>query len=340
MKPPTPKNEEARLQALRNYQILDTPSEQEYDDITLLASQICGTPIATISLIDEKRQWFKSKVGLEEDETSRDIAFCAYAIVPESPQTMVVRDALEDERFAENPLVTGEPNIRFYAGAPLVTPDNFTIGTLCVIDREPRELTDQQLESLQALARQVTLKLELRRMSVLLQNANENLRNLSLTDDLTGLYNRRGFIFHTEQQLKLFRSRQTERGLWMMFADLDKLKAINDEFGHEEGSSAIIKTGEILRETFRDSDIICRLGGDEFVVLIINTLGEVKEKVSARLEKKLAEYNAQSGKPYELSVSYGLIEIAFDSTSTVEEIMRAADAEMYKHKRAKKVERS
>jgi diguanylate cyclase (GGDEF)-like protein len=236
-------------------------------------------------------------------------------------------------------LVTGNPNIRFYAGAPLVTPDNHAIGTICVIDREPRELSESQLQALQALARQVTLKLELRRMSVLLQTANDDLRNLSLTDDLTGLFNRRGFLFHAEQQLKLFRSRQTDRGLWLMLADMDGLKKINDTHGHEEGSFAIIEMGEILRKSFRESDVLARFGGDEFVVLVINTLDQVSEKISERLEQNLSLYNSQSAKPYKLSISYGLIPIAFEGTTSVEETIKIADEAMYEHKRLRKMAR-
>ncbi len=336
MKPPIPENESERLKALRSYHVLDTESEQEYDDITLLASQICGTPIAIISLVDKERQWFKSKVGLDAVETSRDMAFCAYAILPPANSPMVVRDALQDERFADNPLVRGDPNIRFYAGAPLLTPDNFAIGTLCVIDREPRDLTTEQIESLEALARQVTLKLELRRMAGLLQKANDNLQNLTLTDDLTGLYNRRGFFLHADQQLKLFRSRKTRQGLWLMLADLDKLKLVNDQFGHQEGSSAIIEAGKILRKTFRDSDIVARFGGDEFVILIINTIDEIKEKITDRLENNLTKYNVSSAKQYEISISYGLIPFVFDSTETIEQIIEKADIAMYEQKRNKK----
>ncbi len=340
MKPPIPSDEQARLRALQRYEILDTPSEQEYDDIALLAAQICDTPIATITLVDENRQWFKSKIGLELSETSRDVAFCTYAVMPNSQQTMVVRDTLKDERFAENPLVTGNPNIRFYAGAPLVTPDNHAIGTICVIDREPRDLSESQLQALQALARQVTLKLELRRMSVLLQTANDDLRNLSLTDELTGLFNRRGFMFHAEQQLRLFRSRKTDRGLWLMLADMDGLKKINDTHGHEEGSFAIIEMSEILRKSFRDSDVLARFGGDEFVVLVINALDNVSEKVGDRLERNLAEYNSQSAKDYRLSISYGLIEIRYDDVTSIEEAINLADDAMYEHKRVRKMNRA
>ena len=335
MKPPIPENEEARLLTLQSYHILDTPSEQEYDDIALLASQICGTPIATISLVDGERQWFKAKIGLDIQETPRDIAFCAYAI--QSPaKTLVIGDALKDSRFINNPLVTSDPNIRFYAGAPLVTPDNFIIGTLCVIDCEPRELTAKQIESLQALARQVTMKLELRRLSLLLQEANKDLQNLSLTDDLTGLYNRRGFLFHAEQQLKLFRSRKTDRGLWVMLLDMDGLKNVNDTYGHAEGSWAIIELSKILKKTFRASDVVSRFGGDEFVVLIINTFDEVSEKIAERLQKQLDNFNAENEKPYAVNASFGLVPIEFDGKTTIEDSIKEADREMYRHKRSRK----
>lgn len=156
------------MASLRNYAILDTPNEAAFDDFTVLASRLLDTPIALISLVDERRQWFKSQVGLDACETPREWAFCAHAL--EQLHVLEVPDALTDTRFANNPLVLGEPSIRFYAGAPLATPDGAVLGTLCVIDSKPRQLTDLERDTLTRLARQVVHLLELRRVSVLLNN--------------------------------------------------------------------------------------------------------------------------------------------------------------------------
>ena len=165
---PLPPDEAERVKALQDYQVLDSMPEQAFDDLVFLASHICQTPIALVSLVDSDRQWFKARVGLGAPQTARDLAFCAHAIL-EPDRIMQVQDASKDERFNTNPLVTGAPDIRFYAGTPLVTPDGRAIGTLCAIDRKPRELTAEQLRALRALSREVMTQLELRRTILTLE---------------------------------------------------------------------------------------------------------------------------------------------------------------------------
>lgn len=167
-------SENERLKELEKYQVLDTPAEQDFDELASLASQICGTPISLISLIDKNRQWFKSKVGLTLPETPRSVSFCAQAI--NQNNIFEVEDASEDKRFQDNPFVTAAPNIRFYAGAPLITGNGYKLGTLCVIDTVPRHLTQEQRYALEVLAKQVVTNLELRNRQRQLEQEKAQLR--------------------------------------------------------------------------------------------------------------------------------------------------------------------
>ncbi len=190
---PMPANESQRLEALRAYQILDTLPENELDDIARMASEICGTPISLVTLIDKDRQWFKAKIGLDSEETTRDVSFCQYTIM--GREVFEVTDALRNERFAQNPLVLGDPHIRFYAGAPLITPDGFNLGSLCVIDRIPRQLTTEQKKALESLARFVISQFELRKKRSELEVVKtqyhkmiENAGDIIYTTDLSGQF--------------------------------------------------------------------------------------------------------------------------------------------------------
>ena len=161
MNAPIPDNDEARLEVLKQYRILDTAAEKVFDDITTLAAEVCETPISVLSFIDRDRRWAKSNVGLSQQEAGRDISLCSYAILQND--LLVVPDARADERFAHNPGVTAEPGVRFYAGMPLVTPEGLAIGTLCVVDHVPRQLTEEQANKLRALAGSAMILLEVRR---------------------------------------------------------------------------------------------------------------------------------------------------------------------------------
>ena len=253
-----PDNEVERLAARRRYDVLDTADEQEYDDLTTMAAAICDVPISVISLIDENRQWFKSRHGIAATETPREDAFCAHAIL-RPDEIMEVRDSALDRRFAGNPLVTGGPKIRFYAGAPLLSADGAAIGTICVIDQKPRELTELQKKGLAALSRRVVAQFEMRQVMAQLELQ-------SMSDGLTGVWNRRAF----DRRLREEWARHARLGqpLGLLMLDVDKFKSFNDEFGHPQGDRALITVARTMEATLRDSDFFARYGGEEFAVLL------------------------------------------------------------------------
>ena len=186
MKAPLPDNETDRLAALYSLDILDSAPEQDFDDIVALASNVCATPMSLVSLVDTDRQWFKARIGTDLTETSRDLSFCSLAILGQD--LLVVPDATKDPRFADNPLVDVKSGVRFYAGAPLITTDGYALGSLCVVDKEPRKLDVEQMQALRALARQVTAQMEMRRHAVALANTTARLQELERRkDDLAGL---------------------------------------------------------------------------------------------------------------------------------------------------------
>lgn len=203
MKVSISKSEIRRLEALRHYQILDSSPEREFDDVVKIAAQICGVPIAALTFIDGERQWFKAKIGIESSETMREDAFCAHTI--QSENLMLIEDAAADPRFAENPFVVGEPYIRFYAGAPLVNGEGHALGSLCVIDREVRTLSEPQKLALEALARLVVSHMELRRVSHALAEALNDVRTLQgllpICAHCHGIRNDQGYWERVEEYL-------------------------------------------------------------------------------------------------------------------------------------------
>jgi diguanylate cyclase (GGDEF)-like protein len=269
-----------RQAVLDAYGILDTPNEKAYDDATRLAAFICEAPYATISLIDRERVWLKSTYGGEQHEIRRVDSFCAHAVkMPD--EVMVVPDARQDPRFAGNPFVKGGQKIRFYAGAPLISPEGEAIGTICVTDQTARELSATQLEALQILARQIVAQLELRRNNAALEAANAKLGALSLTDALTCIPNRRAFNIRIAEEEA--RARRVGEPLALLMADIDNFKDYNDSFGHPAGDEALHAVAQMLSAGARPYDFIARYGGEEFAVILPRTTLEAAFTVAQRL---------------------------------------------------------
>ncbi len=296
--------------------MLDTPAEERFDRYTRLARRLFGVPIALVSLVDENRQWFKSKQGLAAPETGRDISFCGHAIV--QTETLVVEDAAADPRFHDNPLVTGDPKIRFYAGYPLRTPGGLALGTLCIIDREPRSFSEDDLATLRDIGEMVAGELA----SLM----------LATTDELTGLSNRRGFEVLCRQALAMC-SRNEQRAT-VVAIDLDGMKRINDEYGHQAGDVALKTFAALLLETFRDSDVVARLGGDEFAALLAGTALERAEIALGRLRYAMDIHNAAVPEPRQFSFSAGVAE--HKPGQDLEMLLAEADSLMYRDKANKR----
>ena len=312
---PIPVNEVERIIDLRALEILDTPADERFDRITRIAQRLFDVPIALVSLVDEDRQWFKSRLGLDAAETPREVSFCAHAILDD--RILLVPDAKSDERFKDNPLVTGDPRIRFYAGAPIDSPSGSKVGTLCVIDRKPRDLTPEDLAALRDLADMIEKEVAA--------------IQLATSDTLTHLRNRRGFMLVARQVLNF--ARRTGKPACLIFIDLDGMKRINDELGHDAGDRALIHIANLLSSTFRDSDIAARLAGDEFCVLLSGSSALAARTAIDRLSAAVEEHNRQSSPA--LSISVGLADWDPAGDESLDDLMKRADSEMYVHKRSK-----
>ncbi|EBA00619.1 sensor domain-containing diguanylate cyclase [Marinobacter sp. ELB17] len=316
IKPEIPENEAERLHALRTLKILDTAHEERFDRVTRMAKRMFGVSVSLVSLVDEDRQWFKSSQGLEATETPRDISFCGHAINQNG--LFIIPDAIEDVRFADNPLVTDAPNIRFYAGYPLEIREGLKIGTLCLIDQKPRVMDEEDQQLFKDLGAMVEQEIKSIQLATL--------------DELTLISNRRGFLNLADYGLKMCRRNRVSMS-FLLF-DLNKFKAINDQYGHHEGDFVLTKFARILLDTFRDSDVIGRLGGDEFVAMLTDSDKKNSDEILARFAEAVKETNATMNKPYKIEYSVGIEHFQHDTTKTAEEMIQEADAAMYKHKKS------
>ncbi|MET3144552.1 UNVERIFIED_ORG: diguanylate cyclase (GGDEF)-like protein [Xanthomonas axonopodis] len=345
IKPELPSNEAERLAALRQYDVLDTPAERAFDDLTMIASTLCETQMAAVVLVDEYRQWFKSAHGAPRSQAPRDISFCAHAIL-RPDEVLMVDDTLLAPRFHDNPMVVGSGGVRFYAGAPLVTSQGMALGSLCVFDQTPAHLREDQRQALQALSRQASHLLELRLAGRQLRQQlherewyeqqmagyyaqmdalNADLVEQTRTDPLTGLPNRRAFAVAlaaaTEQ------ARAVGQPLSVALLDVDHFKTVNDVHGHDQGDAVLRELSTLLRAHMAGAGTIARYGGEEFVLLLPNA-----DLLQARVQ---CEYLRQSvaAMTIALPVTVSIGVATLYPQESVEAVIKRADQALYAAKR-------
>lgn len=325
--PPHPK-EQDRLQSLYAHRILDTGPDQSFDDLAQLASQLCGVPIALISLVDKDRQWFKARVGLDLMETNRDISFCGHAICAD--ETLVVEDATKDERFYDNPLVTQADGIRFYAGAKVCDDKSMPMGTLCIIDNKPHQFGAQQQRQLEQLASQAGRQLTLHRMLLELSDASQR-------DELTGLLNRRGLIAHINKV-----SLASDQVQSVIYLDMKRFKPINDSYGHATGDEVLQQVASRLEKAM-DAAVctansttaqLARLGCDEFVICLCTRHDEnwVRDVFADALLQSLVDPFITNEKAFYLGASVGIVTSLPGQRLRASEALSNADIAMYQAK--------
>lgn len=309
-------DEAGRLAALERYEVLDTPKEAAFDRITGLVKIVLNVPICAVSLVDKDRQWFKSCVGLDVQQTARDISFCTHTIQKREP--MNIPDALLDDRFRENPLVTAAPHIRSYLGVPLTSPDGYNIGSLCAIDTKPRDFTSEQIAVLCSFATLVVDELELRRIAE--------------TDYLTGVSTRRSFTLEAEKALAHYR-RSGEKSA-LLFLDIDHFKKINDTFGHPAGDVVLKAVAHELHNNLRVGDSIGRLGGEEFGILFRDTDEHSAQDNAERLRKVIEDMQIDHELMLHVTASFGLVVTRDGTTDDVQQWFAHADSALYDAKRS------
>lgn len=331
-----PKNEKERLAALKRLNILDTPLEERFERITRMVCRSLKVPISAVSLVDESRQWFKSIQGLGASETPRDVAFCAHAILED--ELLLVPDATKDERFADNPLVTNEPFIRFYAGYPLSLSKDIRVGTLCAIDRIPRELPSEDLETLYDLAKMVESELAsaaLSEVQIELIQELSKLEKLAMFDSLTRLWNRLGIDTLLRREWKYAMRKKSPIAIIMV--DFDNFKQINDTHGHLVGDEVIQGGSRLLLSSLRSYDVVGRWGGDEFMVI----LPGADRGQSIMILERILEVTTQkpvitSSGAITISLSMGGVSVIPNQGETIEYWVGKADDELMKVKRSGK----
>jgi diguanylate cyclase (GGDEF)-like protein len=306
--------EAERLEALDRLDAIDAPRDEAFDGIVRLVKNIFDVPIAIVSVLDAHRQLYKASLGIDAEEQERRTTFCSHAIL--SPHPTVVPDTALDPRFADNPHVTGEPHIRFYAGAPLRTADGHNIGTVCAIDTRPRDFGEREVAMLQDLAALAMEHIETRR--------------LAETDMLTGALSRHAF--NTQGARAVALADRHKYNLSLITFDIDHFKAINDDYGHAAGDQALAEVAAAISQCMRASDIFGRIGGEEFAILLPHTNRRDAQGVAERLRRAIAGLPFEpDGMARQLTASFGVSTLDI-ATTTVEGLLANADAALYEAK--------
>jgi len=329
---PLPSDEAARLRALRELGVLFTPAEERFDRIARLAARLLQVPVALVSLVDGEVQWFKANHGSFLNETARAVSFCGHAILGDD--TMVVPDALEDERFHDNPLVTGEPFIRFYAGHPLRAADGSKVGTLCVMDTRPRLPGPVDLEVLRDLAGWAENELKVKvlgEVQLALISERDELRRRSMLDTLTRAWNHGAILEVLEREVA--RARRDGFPLAVIMADVDHFKSINDAHGHPAGDEVLRGVVRDLRSTLRPYDAVGRIGGEEFLVVLPHCDGSTAHAIAERMRERVAAgayWGAAGG--FRVTLSLGVAATDPTEIRDAQELVAVADSALYRAK--------
>lgn len=314
--PDIPADEEYRLKELRALNVLNTPPEERFDRLTRLARRLFNVPISIVSLIETDWQWFKSRGGVSNNTAARNTSFCGHAILEDD--MLVVENALEDTRFADNPLVAGVPGIRFYAGCPLRSPGGAKVGSLCIVDDKPRAFDGDDAATLRDLASMAEAELAAFQAAT--------------SDELTQISNRRGFTFLA--RLLLNECTRHEASASLAFIDIDRFKEINDVLGHREGDRALQDLADTMRMVFQGPELFARLGGDEFVVLFSGIRKLEAEQKLRLLADHLSTHTHSLQRHYALELSYGVAEFDPHQPQSLDDLLSTGDNIMYQMKKA------
>ncbi|USU11103.1 sensor domain-containing diguanylate cyclase [Sphingomonadaceae bacterium OTU29THOMA1] len=304
-------DDDARLAALRRLDVLDSAVEEPFEKIVTLIRTVLGVPMATVTLVDRDRQWFKARRGIDVAETPRSISLCTHTI--QQREALIIEDTHGDPRFADNPLVTGAPHIRAYAGIPLRTPDGYNVGSLCAMDTKARAFTPADIAILTNCAHIVSDELEL--------------RMVAQVDFLTGALTRRAFVEQAEREIA--RAARYHRPSTIVMLDVDHFKSVNDTYGHAAGDQVLHQLAELATLTLRPSDLFGRLGGEEFALLLPETGGDDAVIAAERLRMAIAAnvIRLADGQDLRITASFGVAALAADTS--VAAWLERADTMLY-----------